>query len=153
MRSGWKSVFFGAIILLLLLLSWGCQQQKGSVSPTRSTEAVVEESEMPPVEAPQYTQAMITFISGEVMVALSNDWQEAQIGDFLEQDDILRVGEESYCELQFGDVGALRIQDNTEVLLQDVLLNPDESNVGVKLAAGSVLAKVSKLTGTDKFAV
>jgi len=153
MRSGWKSAFFSVIIILLLLSSWGCQKQKGSVSPTRSTEAVVVESELPPVEAPKYTQAMITFISGEVLVALSDDWQEAQIGDFLEQDDILRVGEESYCELQFGETAALRIQDNTEVLLQDVLLNPDESNVGVKLAAGSVLAKVSKLTGNDKFAV
>jgi len=153
MRSGWKSVFLGAIIILLLFSSWGCQQQKGSVSPTRSTEAVVVESELPPVEAPQYTQAMITFISGEVLVALNNDWQEAQIGDFVEQDDILRVGEESYCELQFGDTGALRIQDNTEVLLQDILLNPDESNVGVKIAAGSILAKVSKLTGNDKFSV
>lgn len=153
MKSGWKSAFFSVIIILLLLSSWGCQKQKGSVSPTRSTEAVVVESELPPVEAPQYTQAMITFISGEVLVALSDDWQDAQIGDFLEQDDILRVGEESYCELQFGDVGALRIQDNTEVLLQDVFLNPDESNVGVKLAAGSLLAKVSKLTGNDKFTV
>lgn len=153
MRSGWKSAFFSVIIILLLLSSWGCQKQKGSVSPTRSTEAVVVESELPPVEAPKYTQAMITFISGEVLVALSDDWQESQIGDFLEQDDILRVGEESYCELQFGEVAALRIQDNTEVLLQDVLLNPDESRVGVKLAAGSVLARVSKLTGNDKFAV
>lgn len=153
MRSGWKSTFFGTIILLLLLSSWGCQKQKGSIAPTRSTEAVVAESELPPVEAPQYTQAMITFISGEVLVAFSDDWQEAQIGDFLEEDDIIRVGEESYCELQFGDVGALRIQDNTEVLLQDVFLNPEESNVGVKLVAGSLLAKVSKLTGNDKFAV
>ena len=153
MRSGWKSAFFSTIILLLLLSSWGCQKQKGSIAPTRSTEAVVAESELPPVEAPQYTQAMITFISGEVLVAFSDDWQEAQIGDFLEEDDIIRVGEESYCELQFGDVGALRIQDNTEVLLQDVFLNPEESNVGVKLVAGSLLAKVSKLTGNDKFAV
>lgn len=153
MRSAWKSAFFSTIILLLLLSSWGCQKQKGSIAPTRSTEAVVAESELPPVEAPQYTQAMITFISGEVLVAFSDDWQEAQIGDFLEEDDIIRVGEESYCELQFGNVGALRIQDNTEVLLQDVFLNPNESNVGVKLVAGSLLAKVSKLTGNDKFAV
>lgn len=153
MRSAWKSAFFSTIILLLLLSSWGCQKQKGSIAPTRSTEAVVAESELPPVEAPQYTQAMITFISGEVLVAFSDDWQEAQIGDFLEEDDIIRVGEESYCELQFGNVGALRIQDNTEVLLQDVFLNPEESNVGVKLVAGSLLAKVSKLTGNDKFAV
>ena len=148
-----RSLFIPALALFLLLLPSSCRKQETVFAPEKTPEPVVEETALTAVETPQYTQAMITFLSGEVFVAAGGDWEYAEIGNFLEREDTLRVDEESYCELQFGDIGAMRIEANTEIFLKDVYLEPENSSVGVKIAVGSVLAKVSKLSGGDKFTV
>ncbi len=113
----------------------------------------VASRELVPVETPTVSQALVTFLSGEVNHAANGDWETLEIGQAVARKETVRVGPDSYCELQFGDVGALRIQSNTQVLLSDVLLEPGRSAVGVELTVGSVLAKVSKLSGDDRFQV
>ena len=115
--------------------------------------AEVAAQALPPVKVPAVTQALVTFLSGEATHSAGGEWEEVEIGLSLEQNETLKVGEDSYCELQFGDVGALRVQADTQVLLKDVFLKPDGSRIGVQLAVGSVLAKVSKLSGDERFQV
>ncbi len=116
-------------------------------------EAKVTETELNPVEAPRLTQAVITFLSGDVSVLRNETWKYVDIGDFIEQEDTLKVGEDSFCELQFGDKASVRIQENTEVALDTILLEPGQANVTVKLAVGSILSKVGKLSGDERFSV
>jgi len=111
----------------------------------------VKQTALSPVEAPQADQALVTFLSGDVTHAASSQWEAVEIGHLLKQEESLKVGPESYCELQFGKMGSLRIQADTLVLLKDVCLLPQGGSVGVKMAVGSVLAKVSKLQGGEKF--
>ena len=60
-------------------------------------EAKVTETKLDPVEAPQLTQAVVTFLSGEVSVLRNETWEFVDIGDFIEQKDTLKVGEDSFC--------------------------------------------------------
>ncbi len=170
MKFAYKSISFLFLAGLLILIPSSCRKKETAPEPIASEpmapeptaaalKPVVEEKDMTPLEIPEYNQALVTFLSGEVLASTGigeagqEEWQYVEIGDFLEEEYTLSVGPESYCELQFGDVAALRIQANTEVLLKDVFLKPDEANIGVKLAIGSVLAKVSILAGSDKFTV
>jgi outer membrane protein assembly factor BamB len=116
-------------------------------------EAKVTETELNPLEARELNQAVVTFLSGDVSVLREQTWKLVDIGDSVEQEDTLKVGEDSFCELQFGDKASVRIQENTEVALSTILLEPGETDVNVKMAVGSILCKVGKLTGDERFGV
>jgi len=141
-----KKVSLFLLLWILLLVLSMCQGPG-------IEEAKVTETKLDPVEAPQLTQAVITFLSGEVSVLRNETWEFVDIGDFIEQKDTLKVGEDSFCELQFGDKASVRIQENTEVALSTIQLEPGQTNVNVKMAVGSILCKVGKLSGDERFSV
>jgi outer membrane protein assembly factor BamB len=100
-----------------------------------------------------YREALITFVSGEVYVKGEADWEYVEIGNIVHPGEIIKVGADSLCELQFGQDSVVRIQENSEVALKDFWLEPDKSKVDVNLEVGSVLCKVSKLSGEESFKV
>ncbi len=151
MRSTMRTLaLVGGGAMLLLLWPLGCGKPAEEVE---APQAEVKEAELPPVEAPGFDEALVTFLSGEVTVAASGGWEPLQIGDALHVEDTVRTGQDSFCELQFGDIGALRVESNTEVYLRSVQVAPDAGNVGAKLAVGTVLAKVNALSAGEKFSV
>lgn len=104
-------------------------------------------------------RALVLFAAGDVYVstpgaagaAASRDSVAA--GDFLGAAQSLSTGAESACELQFGERAVIRIDENTEVNLEDLLLQPGKTKVGLRLNAGTVLCKVEKLAGGESFQV
>ncbi|MEW5814569.1 MAG: FecR domain-containing protein, partial [Spirochaetota bacterium] len=144
-------VFYG--ILFALLFGFSACQKKEPSKPPAPKEAITQIEELSPVEIPEINQGLITFYSGDVSIKQSEKWIEAQIGDLLEKDDFLKTGPGSYCEIQFGDTAVVRVQEDTEISMSTIALTPDEANVGMKMAFGSVLCKVQKLTGSEKFKV
>ncbi len=99
------------------------------------------------------TQAITTFTSGEVFVKKESSWEYLEAGDYVNEDETIRVEKDSYCELQFGETGIIRIQENTEISMNSILVNTDNNDVRLKLIFGSVLCNVEKLAGLDKFEV
>ncbi|MBN1797722.1 MAG: FecR domain-containing protein [Spirochaetales bacterium] len=100
-----------------------------------------------------YEEALVVCVSGEVFVKGTADWEYLEIGNIVHPSDNIKVEADSLCELQFGQKAVVRIQDNTEICLKDFWLEPEQTKVDIDLAVGSVLCKVSRLTGTEAFKV
>ena len=101
--------------------------------------------------APAQNKVLVTFISGVSFMLQENDWQPLGIGDYLQGGDTVKVAEDSYCELQFGDLAAVRIEANTILAIEELFLESGAGNIALNIAAGSVLHKVGKLRGDQKF--
>lgn len=153
MQTFKKQIF----LLLIGFIFFSCGKTDTSVAPelpdVETAPVITKIVELAPVETPEYKQAMITFITGDVFMLEDGEWIYAEIGDFLEKDDSIQVESDSYCEIQFGDRAVVRVEANTELALSSVFMKPDETKIGIDLVAGSVLVKVQKLTGGEKFNV
>jgi outer membrane protein assembly factor BamB len=156
-------VFFGLIaIFCVFLFVFGCgrpaEGAKQAETPAAPASPVPAEQPRPipspgAVVVPADVKALVTFVSGDVEALRGPSWGPVGIGDSVSQDATLKVREKSFCEIQFGNTGVIRITENTEVVLERIYLSAAGNQVGVKLDAGSVLAKVVKLGGQDKFQV
>lgn len=104
------------------------------------------------VESPEVDNALITFITGDVFIQKGEEEIYANIGDYLEKDDILRT-EDGYAELQFGDIGTARVQENTTVRIANIILQAGATEVDINLVSGQVLNKVEHLAMDDRYEV
>ncbi len=149
-----------SLIILLGFFSFSCGEKAPIMTEPQEDEipapvkpAIIEITELAPVETPEYKQAMITFISGNVFRLEDGEWVYAEIGEFLEEDDSILVESGSFCEIQFGDRAVIRVEEDTELALNTIDLKSGEATIGIELALGSVLCKVRKLADNDSFNV
>ncbi len=124
-----------------------------SPEPVATAKPEPVEEKLEPVEVKGYTQAMVTFFSGEVTVLREGDYESLEIGDLLDQETVLKVGDDSFCEVQFGDMAVVRVQQKTELALSTIFMRLDEKKIGLEMAAGSILCKVGELGKKDSFKV
>jgi hypothetical protein len=142
------------VVLLILVIVFGFGGCKPPVEvPEKDAPAAAVAPAPPPPPAAAVSSALVTFVSGEVEILRNSIWGPVGIGDTLPRDSTIKVRESSYCELQFGNTAVIRISENTDVRLEQLVLGAEASQVGVKLDTGSVLAKVSKLSGKDTFQI
>lgn len=123
-----------------------CSQQGDTASPTAAPEQSV-------VVSAADGRALVLFTSGEVMKRGQAGWTPIKAGAYVNTDQSVRTGAKSSCELQFGNTAALRLEADTEVNLARVMLAPEGNQIDMSVAAGSVIAKVEKLSGADRFRV
>jgi outer membrane protein assembly factor BamB len=149
-----KRLFF-LLTFILFLIAAGCSNKEPvpRASLQYATEAAVSAEELSPVEPPALDEGIIAFITGEVDIADESGWFPAEIGDFVSPSDKIRTAADSSCEIQFASIAVIKLQENTEVDISRISLAPESSKVGIALAAGTVLSKVQKLSGTDSFSV
>jgi len=98
-------------------------------------------------------EAVITYLSGSVKLNVSGEEREAETGDSVFPGNIIITGNDGYAELQFGDLGALRIKENTEYRLESAEISSVSSKASGEIKYGSVVAKVRTLTSRDAFEV
>ncbi|MFW5695358.1 MAG: PEGA domain-containing protein [Alkalispirochaeta sp.] len=118
----------------------------------RQTQAVVEEEELDAIEVPELDHALITFVAGDAWLDRDGDEFLADIGDYLQPGEALRV-ESGYVELQAGDLGSVRVRENTSIRLDDIVLDPEGGSFDLRVVSGSVLNKVNRLAGNDSYEV
>ncbi|MQY76010.1 MAG: PEGA domain-containing protein, partial [Spirochaeta sp.] len=138
-RLSFLSILF--IILSSMLIISCRKSEEGQLAERGAAEPL----------APAQNEALVTFISGVSFVLQQNDWQPLGIGDYLHGGDTVKVAEGSYCELQFGDLAAVRIEANTIFAIEKLFLESGAGNIALNITAGSVLYKVGKLRGNQKF--
>ena len=148
MRGMRSKALLVAAAAVLAAVFFGC-----SASEPAKPEAKKEASPPEAVPVPAKLEALVTFVSGDVESLRGGKWNPVGIGDNLSQNAVVKVREQSYCELQFGNTAVIRINENTEIGLEKVALEVEANQVDVKLEKGAVLAKVTKLAGKDKFQV
>ena len=115
--------------------------------------AGAEKSAVSSVDVPQITQGLITFTTGDVQKFQNNEWTDAEINDFVEKGDTVKVESDSFCEIQFGNTAVIKIEENTELVIPSLNTGAGTTDISVKMITGSVLSKVNKLTTGDSFTV
>ena len=92
------------------------------------------------------------YVSGDVQASKLSDWNPVETGMSLERSQSVRTGAASECELQFGKIAVVRIQEKTVIELKTVSLG-NKSRVALGLGQGAVLCKVRKLANGESFRV
>jgi hypothetical protein len=146
-----KTAFsFAAICALALSLTLSCGNE-----PTRAA-AATDQDLVAGNASLTYTQALVLYAAGDVRSSAAGStagWQPVSAGDLIVSEQALKTGAGSTCEIQFGERAVVRIDENSEVRLEEVLLKPRETRISLRAAAGSVLCKVEKLSGDESFRV
>ncbi|MBN1798261.1 MAG: FecR domain-containing protein [Spirochaetales bacterium] len=137
-------------ILAVCAFMISCPQAKQG--PVRAKAFSVEELESGSATA-AYTEALVTYASGEVRVKGNTEDEYLEIGSIVHASETIAVGANSMCELQFGENSIVRIEENTEIRLDDFWLEPEKESVDIFLALGTVLCKVSQLSAEESFRI
>ena len=95
------------------------------------------------IELPQNTQGIIMFTTGDVQKLQNNEWSDAEINDFLEKGDTVKVETDSFCEIQFGSRAVVKIEENTELVIPTLQAGNEGAAINIKMLTGSVLSKVN----------
>lgn len=148
-----NKIRFGLLIIILISLFFtldSCsitQQEEDGISKT------ILPAEQQNVEIPEGQQALLVYYSGEVGRIINGEMEYIDVGETVNSNDVLSVGPDSFCELQFGNTAIVRIEENTIVQMLDIYLEANKSDVDMKVTLGTVLSKVNKLKGDDQFTV
>ncbi|MFW5828188.1 MAG: PEGA domain-containing protein, partial [Alkalispirochaeta sp.] len=157
MKNRRKSYLLGLSVvgIVLTLVACGGEEppaQQTPEDPPAQAQAVVEEEELDAIEVPELDHALITFVTGDAWLDRDGDEFLADIGDYLQPGEALRV-DSGYVELQAGDLGSVRVQENTAIRLDDIVLDPQGGSFDLRVVSGSVLNKVNRLAGNDSYEV
>jgi len=96
---------------------------------------------------------VLTYVDGDVSVQAGGSWNPAEMGDEVSTASVIKTGKASVCDLQFGQLGVLHLAAETVVDLKKVRIASQKKAVDLELVAGTVTAKVAKLTGDQRFQV
>lgn len=87
--------------------------------------------------------AHLSIADGQVEIWNGNDWQEVAVGATLSGQSQLRTGENSKAVLEFDEGSALRLDENTHVILEEV----NNKNISVAQVIGETYSRVNKTSG------
>ncbi len=132
---------------IFLLSQYSCDKQETVSEP--AGEVMVQEA-VETVPASSSSEALVTFLTGEVLHLSDEGDRVPEIGDSIAAGEKIETGQDGYVELQFGTLGAIRIQADTSYLLEIIESNNEGERVSGTLTRGSILAK---LTNEDRFEV
>jgi outer membrane protein assembly factor BamB len=138
-----KSIFSClAFLVAMTLLSVSCKKPEETAVPP--VQPVIEETELAPLTIPELDHALITFIVGDAWIIQDTEELFIDIGSYLKQGQSLKV-DTGYVELQLGDIGSIRVQENTTIRLDDIVISPQAGSARIEVVVGSVLNKVDKI--------
>ena len=150
MASYHKFTNFILIPVILLFFS-ACGDRQAQVTENSQIIPVQKPAESVPV--PDSTEALVTFLTGEVLHVYSEGERIPEIGDSITVGDRLETGSDGFIELQFGNLGVIRIQADSSYQIDFVELGEKSEKVSGSLGTGSIIAKIRRLTDKDGFEV
>jgi len=143
-----------ALILIVVFVIAGCGPAgEGGSQPASSQESGESEPAASPAPAPTHLQASIVFVTGDVTILSGEEERVADIGATLEPQDAVDVAADSYCEIQFGTMSVVRVDADTQVTIASLSPAGEPDGAAVSLSGGTVVSKVRKLAGGEKFQV
>lgn len=92
--------------------------------------------------------AMITFMTGDV----KKNNAEAQIGDIIGQNDIIKTGADTSCDMRIGD-SVLRMKSMSDLGIPVMLRNNNRQETILELSEGMLLCRHEPASGPDSFFV
>ena len=119
--------------------------------PETAEEVTLEATEA--MEAPTAADAVVVYLSGEVVQVVDGEARELSLGDTLQENAVLQVEEESYAEIQVGDRALLRVEANTQITFNRLAVTENRMRAAATVDEGALMSRVERLTGRDSFAV
>ncbi|OQY35224.1 MAG: hypothetical protein B6241_01635 [Spirochaetaceae bacterium 4572_59] len=117
-------------------------------SPTPATEMMPQK-----IDSAKPGDAVITRISGEVFI-IRNDVIHAPLpGDMVMEGDIIKVVDESFCQVRFAGTASLRIRSNTLVRIRKLLSGSKDADIRTELLTGSMIYKVKELKDSENLQI
>lgn len=156
--------YFTNIVIIFLIsimtLFSGCarKEKKEEIKSGRAvqpSERIVKErqNEEQKIELRPIIEGIITFLSGIVKVNRGEGWSSVDVEDVVQENNIIKTKENSFCEIQFMHFAVVRVQENSEITVKNVLLKENSNNVKLDLFNGKLLCKVNNLKKGESFIV
>jgi|GEM_PF-3448073 len=100
-------------------------------------------------------QGQVTFVSGGVRMRMATGGTETalEIGSIVPEAALVMTDKDATCEIQFGSFGAVHLGEKTTLDVSSLVASANGTSSEVKLVSGSVVCKVKKLSGSDRFRV
>ncbi len=109
--------------------------------------------QLDPVSLSGKEEAFITAISGEVYILRDESIISAEIGEALYAGDIIKVVDDSFCQVQFSDIAAAKIRSNTVIKIKNIFNLDKTPDIKTEILTGSMLYRVNKLSEGEKLEV
>ncbi|MDC7233680.1 MAG: FecR domain-containing protein [Spirochaetales bacterium] len=97
--------------------------------------------------------AVISHISGEVYLIREEKMITPRPGDAVQQGDIIKVVDDSWCQIHFVGKATMNLRSNTLLKIQKLLTSTRDIDVRTELLTGSMIYKVDRLNATDNLEV
>ncbi|MBB6482163.1 FecR domain-containing protein [Spirochaeta isovalerica] len=117
------------------------------------TSAPKETRKLNPLSLTGEEEAFITAISGEVFILRDDSIIEAETGTALYAGDIIKVVDESFCQVQFSTVASARLRSNTIIKIRSLLNMDSAPDIKTEILTGTMLYRVNKLREGEKLEV
>lgn len=98
-------------------------------------------------------QGTVTFVCGQAQLIEGDKQTTLDIGMNVPADASIVTGPDATCEVQFADYGSVHLSSNTRLTVSLLLRDGSHTEAEMKLAVGSIVCKVRKLSGNDRFNV
>lgn len=115
-------------------------------------ESPIEETDQSNTEVIEL-KAKIVFYSGEVFHLQNGEWIEAEIGLEIANNESIKVGEDSSCEIEFSNLAIVRLDSNTTINIASYLSDGNSNQSTIDLEEGAVFCKVKKFVSNDAFEI
>lgn len=97
--------------------------------------------------------AVISHISGEVYLIREEIVLIPRPGDAVIEGDIIKVVDDSWCQVHFVGKATMNLRSNTLIKIQKLLTSTKDIDVRTELLTGSMIYKVDRLSATDNLEV
>jgi hypothetical protein len=122
----------------------------GTEAPALENVARLQEAVSRPRHAPSHPAALVSYTHGEVSARPPNEAAfMPTIGTDLPENTIVETEAASYAELLLTDRSVLKLDENTEVMLEAVPSSAGDARGRVAVEAGRLRARIARSVGTD----
>ena len=98
-------------------------------------------------------EALITRISGEVYIIRDDTILTPLPGDRIREGDVIKVVDQSVCQVRFAGTASLKIRSNTLVKIRKLLTGTKDADIRTELLTGSMIYKVEELTDSENLQI
>jgi hypothetical protein len=147
MKSLLKSVL---LILSGVIISLGLLYGYSVIFKTAAGDYIEESLRFVPIEP---GDAIFSQISGEVFVIREEKILTPKAGDGIREGDVIKVVNDSWCQIHFVGKATMNLRSNTLVKIQRLLSSTKDTDIRTELLTGSMIYKVDKLELSDNLEV
>jgi hypothetical protein len=106
------------------------------------------------VSADEVVTAQLRIEYGTVEVKHSGEsWTAAEDGMILYQSDSIKTGEDTYASVVLFESSIIRLDNNTEITLTEIIQTAEETSVTIDQDAGRTWSTISKISGMENYEV